>query len=961
MTRFIPGQRWISDTESELGLGTVLKTEGRTVTLLFMAAGETRVYAVQNAPLTRVLFSAGDEVESHEGWQLQISHREESDGLMTYRGLRDDGSEASLSEGELSNLIRFNKPQDRLLTGQIDALHWFDLRHQTLEQLGRLEQSPILGLAGGRIDLIPHQLYIAHEVANRPSPRVLLADEVGLGKTIEACLILHHQLLTGRAGRVMILVPDPLVHQWLVELLRRFNLKFSVLDEARCTAIQESGQNDNPFHAEQLVLCSLQLFKDNPQRLTQALAGEWDLLIVDEAHHLTWSEDAPSAEYLLVEALSLTTPGILLLTATPEQLGQAGHFARLRLLDPDRYYDLGAFLEEERNYQPVADAVELLVRREPLPERSIQHLLDVLEETDSSPLIQLVNNPTGDPARREEARQALIQLLLDRHGTGRVLFRNTRARISGFPQRELHTYPLQMPETFAHLIRQADASRQVAVRLSPERLYPSTNGDTWWTEDPRIDWLIRFLQQLVDSKVLLICAQAATAIEIQAALRIRSGIGSALFHEGMSILERDRAAAWFADMANGARILLCSEIGSEGRNFQFAHHLVLFDLPLDPDLLEQRIGRLDRIGQQETVHIHVPYLYPGPQAVLLRWYQEGLDAFRRHVPGAQSIRAKLDPVLHQALEEEIGEEDLDLLIETTRDLVTETRQRLEKGRNHLLELGACREPAASRLVSRLAAQDQDPALRSYLHRLFSSFNVESEDLGLESFTARPGEQVATNSLPGLNDEGLTLTLSRPTALAHEDRQFITWEHPLIRDAMQLVIDQETGNSCAIGFRHSELAPGQLLLEGLFLLHCVAPRSLQAGRFLPPTLIRVLINDQGERFEDRYGCSELTDSGQPLDAQTLAPVIRQYRQPIRRLTKAALDAAHQASPELIQGAVKRMMEHYTAEIQRMVALKRHNPNVRSEEIEALQAQGLALHEHLQAAGVRWDAVRLIVTL
>ncbi len=961
MTRFIPGQRWISDTESELGLGTVLKTEGRTVTLLFMAAGETRVYAAPNAPLTRVMFSEGDEVESHEGWQLLITRTEEQAGLITYWGRRSDGTEASLSEGELSNLIRFNKPQDRLLAGQIDAVQWFDLRYQTLEHLGRLEQSSTLGLAGGRIDLIPHQLYIAHEVANRPSPRVLLADEVGLGKTIEACLILHHQLHTGRANRVLILVPDPLVHQWLVELLRRFNLKFSILDEQRCTAIQESGQGDNPFHAEQLVLCSLQLFKDNPQRLSEALQGEWDLLIVDEAHHLTWSEAAPSAEYLLVEALSRSTPGILLLTATPEQLGQEGHFARLRLLDPDRYYNLKAFLEEEKNYQPVAEAVEHLLQQDSLPERSAQHLLDILGEADSRPLLELVNDPSSDPLHREEARQSLIQLLLDRHGTGRVLFRNTRARIPGFPERRLQAYPLEIPDSYGQHLQQANGSTSISERLSPELIFRRNTEQDWWKEDPRVDWLIQFLQLIPDSKVLLICAHATTAVELQEALRIRTGINAALFHEAMSILERDRAAAWFADMDEGARVLLCSEIGSEGRNFQFAHHLVLFDLPLDPDLLEQRIGRLDRIGQQETVRIHVPYLNPGPQATLLRWYQEGLDTFRKHVPGAQSIRAKLEPLLLQALEEEIQDDDLQQLIETTQLLVKETQQRLQQGRNHLLELGACREPGASNLVSELTAQDHDPDLKVYLNRLFNSFNVESEVLGLDSFIVRPGEQVTANSFPGLNEEGLTLTLSRSTALAHEDRQFITWEHPMITEAMQLVVNQESGNSCAISFKHPDLEPGQLLLEGLFVLHSVAPRSLQAGRFLPPTLIRVLVNDQGHRLDHLYSCDELTDSGRPLEARTVAPVIRQYRQQIRKLANLAKNTAQQASPELINQVVNEMMEHYTDEIQRMVALKRHNPNVRTEEVEALQAQGLALHKHLQAAGIRWDAVRLIVTL
>jgi ATP-dependent helicase HepA len=958
MAGFIPGQRWISDTESELGLGTVLKTEGRTVTLLFLAAGETRVYAIQNAPLTRVRFGPGDQVESHEGWQLLIEQVEEQAGLLKYRGRREDGSETLLHEGELSNFIRFNNPQDRLLAGQIDPPHWFELRYQTHTRLARLEQSPLLGLAGGRIDLIPHQLYIAHEVANRPAPRVLLADEVGLGKTIEACLILHHQLITGRAGRVLILVPEVLVHQWLVELLRRFNLRFSLLDEERCAAIQASDQAENPFHAEQLVLCSLTLFSRHPQRSAQVAAGEWDLLIVDEAHHLNWSEQAPSPEYRLVEALARTTPGVLLLTATPEQLGLAGHFARLRLLDPDRYYDLQAYLEEEKNYQPVAEAVEQLLHRSSLPEAAARQLLETLGEADSGPLLQLLNEPQADPEHREQARQSLIELLLDRHGTGRVLFRNTRAQVKGFPGRQLQVYPLPLPAAYSDCLQGSIPLKQ---RLCPERLYSRLIDREWWSQDPRIDWLTDFLRNAPTTKVLLICAHAETARELQQVLRNQAGIAAALFHEGMTILERDRAAAWFADRDQGAWILLCSEIGSEGRNFQFAHHLVLFDLPLDPDLLEQRIGRLDRIGQQETVQIHLPYLEPGPQDILLRWFRDGLDAFRQHVPGAQSVREQLEPLLLQALEEEPDAIELERMLETTRRLRDEAADRLRKGRDHLLELGGCREPIAGRLVTRLLAQDQDPDLKNYLNRVFNSFNVEMEPLGLDSYVLRPGAEAIAGSLPGLGAEGFTQTFSRSTALSHEDRQFFTWEHPLVRDSMQLIVSQESGNSTAIGYRHPRLAAGQLLFEGLYILDCAAPRQLQAGRFLPPTPIRILINEQGMRFDAQLACEQLTDRGQPLDIQSLAPVLRHYRKSIKRLVERAQLEARKAVPDLIEGAGKAMMEAYTEEIQRMVALRRHNPNIREEEIEALQAQGLALHRHLQTAALRLDALRLIVTL
>jgi ATP-dependent helicase HepA len=817
----------------------------------------------------------------------------------------------------------------------------------------------VLGLAGARIDLIPHQLYIAHEVAHRPAPRVLLADEVGLGKTIEACLILHQQLLTGRASRVLILLPDPLVHQWFVELLRRFNLTFRIFDEETCQAIQDSGQAENPFHAEQRVLCSMALFQQNAKRLSQALEGGWDLLIVDEAHHLTWTEEEPSAEYLLVEALALQTPGILLLTATPEQLGQTGHFARLRLLDPDRYYNLQQFLEEERLYQPVAEAVEHLLGQDTLPHQATHSLLSNLDETESIPLLNRLKDPDSKPEERKEAQESLIKMLLDRHGTGRVLFRNTRNRISGFPSRELLATPLPLPECYAELLRDNDPNPP-SLRLTPERLHALQGQPEWWEADPRVPWLLTLLQRHPKAKFLLICAHGETAVELQAVLLRRSGISAALFHQAMSIIERDRAAAWFAD-PEGARLLICSEIGSEGRNFQFAHHLILFDLPSDPDLLEQRIGRLDRIGQKEHVRLHVPYLEPGPQMTLLYWYRDGLDAFRHPVAGAQTICEALSTELWQnlALVDEMS--DLSRLIQQTQELRQSVQKRLQQGQDHLLELSSCREPNANQIVAQLKKQDGSDALQAYLKQLFDSYNIETEELGEAGMVLKPGDEVIAGSLPDLPNDGLTVTLSRDQALIHEDWQFLTWEHPLVRHAMEQVIRQQTGNSTAIACQHPELKKGQILLESLFVVECPAPRKLQVGRFLPPTRHRIFIDPKGKRFDQLIDCDTLMHRAQGLETKSLVPVINHYRQTIKQLIDRAEQIAQDQVTETVNLANTRMMAHYTEEIQRMQALKKHNPSVRSEEIEMLQQQGVLLHQHLQNTRLRLDALRLVITL
>ena len=188
----------------------------------------------------------------------------------------------------------------------------------------------------------------------------MLSDEVGLGKTIEACLILHRLLLSGRANRILVLVPESLVHQWFVEMLRRFNVWLHIFDAERCAAIEAGEPGANPFLDDQLVLTSIDFLAGDPRRAEQAAAAGWDILVVDEAHHLAWSEAAPSREYQMVEKLSRQSAGLLLLTATPEQLGIESHFARLRLLDPDRYRDLATFQAESKDYKAIAALAEKL-------------------------------------------------------------------------------------------------------------------------------------------------------------------------------------------------------------------------------------------------------------------------------------------------------------------------------------------------------------------------------------------------------------------------------------------------------------------------------------------------------------------------------------------------------------------------------------------------------------------------
>jgi len=945
-----------------MGLGMVSSAEHRTVTITFPATGEVRSYAKETAPLTRVIFNIGDTVTTEEGVKVTVDSVIDNEGLIIYQGKNDKGEELTIKEDSLANIVQLNRPAERLFNGQTDSDKWFQARYQTLNHKSRLAHNDLYGLAGTRTSLIPHQLYIANEVAHRHAPRVLLADEVGLGKTIEAGMIIHHQILTERAQRIFIVVPESLVHQWLVEMLRKFNLTFSIFDTERCYALEEGDEDINIFHTEQLVICSLEFLTEYEKYYQQSLLGEWDLLVVDEVHHLYWSTSEVSKEYKIVEQLSHSTRGVLLLTATPEQLGKESHYARLRLLDPNRFPDFDSFVDEETNYEPVAQAVEELFSNVKLSNKTLD-LLDKLLGENGTSYLQMIGQTDLQSTENTDARKKVIDQLLDYHGTGRVLFRNTRATIKGFPGRELHIYSLPLPQEYRSLY--SDLSNkgmdedEIKYLLCPERPYQSQGKLHWEKIDPRISWLIEKLKLLKEKKVLVICAHAGTAIDISKLLRKKEGMHAAAFHEGLSLVERDRAAAYFADEDKGSQVLICSEIGSEGRNFQFAHHLVLFDLPLNPDLLEQRIGRLDRIGQRQTINIHVPYIEDTPQAVMFKWYEEGLGAFKETCPAGQSVYEQIETELKADF---LANKITQRLLDKTSKIHQQLNDAMHKGRDRLLEYSSCRPAIAEALKDNAIMEDSNSTLPEYMDLIFDCFGINTEFHSESSYILNPGERMLS-SFPGLTEEGLTITYSRETALIHEDMQYLSWEHPMVGFAMDMVLSSELGNATVCTLKHESIdpitSPGTLLMEALFVLEPVDKIDMQTGRYLPPTTIRIMLDEHGKRLSLENNI--INQDQNRVAPEIIKEIIKMKADVIRALLVKSRNLAEQESPNLKQQAAERSYDILQREVDRLEHMRRVNSNVRLEEINHYKNQLEITSELIASASIRLDALRIIITI
>jgi ATP-dependent helicase HepA len=943
MSPYVVGQRFVSEAEPELGLGRVEHVEKRSLVLRFPASDTLRRYAAGAAPIRRVAFRVGDEVEDQRGRRLRIEKVVECSGLFVY----EDRSRR-LPESELSGSLTFSRPQDRLLAGLWDRSRGFDIRRRALVHRHAVLRSEARGFLGGRIQLIPHQLGIAREVSSRSRPRALLADEVGLGKTIEAGLILHRLLRCGRASRILILVPEPLVNQWFVEMFRRFHLSFTIADEGYFEAVPEDGAN--PFRLVQTAIAATPFLARAPKRRGEVEAAGWDMLVVDEARHLT----RPGPEYLLVESLAARTPGVLLLTATPEQLGEESHFERLRLLDPERYSSYASYRKDRKRYRDVARIATRILEGNPLTAKEAKDLAAILPRAAKSLRSHLRRLRSGD----ETARGPLLDALVDQHGPGRVVFRNARSVLAQDPERRLLPSKLDWPRG-----RQIQQWSQLAKELVSDA-GDQPLADYPYFFDARVFWLSELLRELAPEKVLVICRFKEKVMAIGEALRRVSPASVALFHEGLSLLSRDRNAAWFAEDRDSAQVLLSSEIGSEGRNFQFAHHLVLFDLPLGGELLEQRIGRLHRIGQEREVSIHVPYFPGSPQEMLFRFHHEGLGAFETSLPGAAAFDELGSKLLRLAAAHAEGRNSheapapppgFESFLAETRRVKERVLGELRAGRDRLLEQGSYRPRAAESLMAEIRRWDDDVSLDSFVVDALDYLGVDLEGISPRTFVFRQGTKLLVSTLPGLRADEVAMTSDRGRATREGELDFLTWDHPMVVGVLDLLLGDPSSSATVA------VLPGRergILLEAIFVLETVAPPELDVWRFLPPTPLRAVVDhrlsDVTDQFPPSLLESRLQDGRKELRfrdlgfLETLVP----------RMLERARSLAEAEAPRRIGASLDEMRGSLDVEVRRLRSLAEVNDHVDRKEVTGAESRMKRTEKVISAAEIRLDSLRLI---
>ena len=781
-------------------LGVVVELSGRKATVAF-DDGQTTAFSIDAGVLTRVEIRTGQPVTRVGDERVGVVLGPvEGRRTPTYQVSFPEGV-INLGEGSLRPAV-INDPVERMRTHRLGDADDFNLRAVAADYWTAHHHNELVSLASARVDLKPHQVFVVHKIVQNYPHRFLLCDEVGLGKTIEAAMAIKELRARGLAKRVLILVPSGLTRQWQFELKTKFNESFAIYDATTVKYLKGKGV-PNPWTDTDSVIVSHTWASWTPQRQREIADVDWDMVIVDEAHHARLRRYGNSSHrtklYQLVSELvarpEFSRRAALFLTATPLQLDRSELYSLVEMLNPILFASDADFATHLDSLAGLNKTVENLEQRGmPKGERKEELAEEVAKYLEID--IQAARDRLS-----QRSTESLALELRARHRLSEVLIRNRKSVVGGFQPRvaavwevDLSADELRIHELMDRVLeegfRVAEETRQnvlgfvmvilqkllasssralltsllkrmqsessesgdqiskkesLAVAVAEENLEQDTEASSIVSDlargqgpsDQFYD-VVRLLQGIdIDSKARVLIERLSDLIiedpnakvvvftefrETQAMLAdlLSERWGVNIFHGQLSPDSKDRAIARFKD-DGGPQILVSTEAGGEGRNFQFAHHIVNYDLPWNPMRVEQRIGRLDRIGQEHPVTIFNFHVHGTIEGRIFEVLDRRIHVFEQAVGGLDPILGEAESDIRKVLrlardQQEAALERLGLRLETR---VESARNAEEKLRDFILEAKSFSAGIAREAMQLESPIDQD-AFARFLAKLLQS-------------------------------------------------------------------------------------------------------------------------------------------------------------------------------------------------------------------------------------------------
>ena len=735
----------------ELGIGRVTAVEGRVLVVEFPRTTTRLRLAATTDVLVPIDLGAGRPVRVIATGQETTVTERLADGTVRLT----DGR--TVSAAELWPLHVERSLLERLAAGERDDSRDFIVRLDVLRLLSLRQADGLGSFLGGRVRLFPHQLHVAERATAADPVRWLLADEVGLGKTIEASLILNRLVHTGKVERCLVVAPDALTVQWLGELWRKYHQVFTLLDSSRLTDVaRDFGGDFNPFDVHRRAVIALEMLIERPHLTVQAASAGIDLLVVDEAQRLRRPPGHPGEPgWRAIAPIAAIGRHLLLLSATPLEDDAHGFFRLLQLLRPEEF-------PEDVSFEARLD------RGVPLPPCTSS-----TRRSDIGGLPPRVGIPIGfdDPSRWQlrDGVEAVVRRMPAPHAVAR---RQTIDRL---------TRMLSSGAALAAVLAANDSERE--LRRQAEAMDAA---------DPRVRWLVSQAPRWRDAseKTLVFVAHRETLEMLRTALSHGAQLPTGVFHEELSPARRDTEVARFRE-PQGPSLLVSTECGGEGRNFEFCRRLVLFDLPWNPMVVEQRIGRLDRIGRR--VPVEIVYFRPpgGIGADVVRLF-ETLDLFREPLAGLEPQLASIESAVEEIALDPVAslpDEQVERLISDARA----ARSRVREAAYQQLHRDPYRPEMAASLLARVPAE-----LDGLIERVVASasdrlgFSVERLR-GRRKFAIEFGSGALVDSLPGVAGGSTFVgSFDREEAVEDETIDFFASGHVLVEGILAHVEDSSEG-------------------------------------------------------------------------------------------------------------------------------------------------------------------------
>jgi ATP-dependent helicase HepA len=308
-----------------------------------------------------------------------------------------------------------------------------------------------------------------------------------------------------------------------------------------------------------------------------------------------------------------------------------------------------------------------------------------------------------------------------------------------------------------------------------------------------------------------------------------------------------------------------------------------------------------------------------------------------------------------------GETDFETLISETKTYTDNLREELQNGRDRLVELNSCDHDIATTVIEEIAAAERSEELSGYMSTVFDQFGVSHEPHSDQAYVLHPTEHMQDNRFPGLPDGGITATFDREKALSREDMHYLSWEHPMVSGAMEMITSSEFGNNCICTIKLGPLKPGALLLEAYFMVTVTAPAHLQLGRYLPPTQIRVVLDNGGGNLTEVLKPAHFSKLGQKVKKRTAQDIVRSARNEMNEMIRNAETQAKPQLDTLVTAAKEQVQTALDEEWQRLNSLAKVNPNIRQSELDYVQSAKEDIDGLLGNAQLSLDAIRFAVAV